>query len=653
MFSFSLKKNLAFKWNGAAYRIDRLQPNNDLVIEQMDTAQFVIVGRDKLLSEFVEGKISVEPPKANVEGSVPVYSRPLADLPDEIRVEVARRLRYVETILGRLEPHIADSWIAIAIGEVASELKDSRAPSRTTVYRWCRRYLVHRDARALIPRLDRRGRRSTLNDKALELLIEATHEAFAVSPQATCVTIYSRFIAKLDEVNRRGPAAPPIKRPSLSTIYRQLSRFDEYDKLYLKEGKRLANARFRLVKGSVQTENILERVEIDHTPLDLFLIDERSWIPLGRPTLTVVIDHFSRMLLGYYLSFGHPSLAAVMGALRHAILPKKSAVTAIPTLVLQYSWPCYGLFDAAVLDNGLEFLSIPLENVALDLGFRLQFCPKKEPRFKGVVERYLKTINYSFASQLPGTSFSRLHLRKDYDPQKHALLTLGEFTQIFEKWVLDVYAQSIHRGIGTTPWAKWHEGVARRPLSLPASVDALQRRIGIDVERSLRHDGIWIKGVQYCSDVLDPILTAYGSGVRVRAMFDPQDLGSIQVWGPDDQEPVCVPAKNQRYAAGLTLSQHKIIQAHLLAEGRDAQDLAQLELAKNEIAQTVENLMQSRKQSTRRKAALIRGITSDRPDKQIASTVRPLPARPKRSTSQDSITERMPAPSYSAFQIKR
>ena len=653
MFSFSLKKNLAFKWNGAAYRIDRLQPNDELLIEQLETAQFTIVGRDKLLSEFAEGKVSVEPPKTDVDGSVPIYSRPLSDLPEDIRAEVARRLRYVEAILARSDPRIADSWISIVVSEVASELKDPQPPSPTTVYRWCRRYLAHRDARALIPRVDRRGRHSTLTDKVLELLIEATHEAFAVSPQANCTTIYTRLIAKVDELNRRSPTATAIKRPSLSTIYRHLSRFDEYDKLYLREGKRLANARFRLVKGSVQTENILERVEIDHTPLDLFLIDERSWIPLGRPTLTIVIDHYSRMLIGYYLSFGHPSLAAVMGALRHAILPKKSTINSIPALTLQHSWPCYGLFDVAVLDNGLEFLSIPLENVALDLGFRLQFCPKKEPRFKGVVERYLKTINYSFASQLPGAAFSRLHLRKDYDPQKHALLTLAEFIQIFEKWVLDVYAQSIHRGIGTTPWAKWHEGMSRRSLELPASVEALQRRIGIDVDRSLRHDGIPIKGIQYCSDVLDPILTAYGSGVRVRAMFDPKDLGSIQVWGPDDQEPVRVPAKNQRYAAGLTLSQHKIIQAHLLAEGRDSQDLNQLEQAKNEIAQTVEKLMQSRKQSARRKAALIRFISSEQPDKQISIPRQHSPAPVQRPPSGVADAERMPAPSYARFQLKR
>ncbi|MEL4419744.1 integrase, partial [Shewanella algae] len=74
----------------------------------------------------------------------------------------------------------------------------------------------------------------------------------------------------------------------------------------------------------VQTTRILERVEIDHTPLDLFLVDDRTGLPCGRPTLTMCLDHFSKMPLGYHLSFSAPSLGAVIGALRHAVLPKEA-----------------------------------------------------------------------------------------------------------------------------------------------------------------------------------------------------------------------------------------------------------------------------------------------------------------------------------------
>lgn len=78
-----------------------------------------------------------------------------------------------------------------------------------------------------------------------------------------------------------------------------------------------------------------------------------------------------------------------------------------------------------VVDNGMEFHGNDLDSVAYDLGIRIQFCPKHQPRFKGVVERYLGTCNRFFAHQLPGTSLSRWHLRGDYDPLKHAVLIIG------------------------------------------------------------------------------------------------------------------------------------------------------------------------------------------------------------------------------------
>jgi len=44
--------------------------------------------------------------------------------------------------------------------------------------------------------------------------------------------------------------------------------------------------------GPAPTE-ILERVEIDHTVLDLFLVDVDDRLPIGRPTLTTALDVYS------------------------------------------------------------------------------------------------------------------------------------------------------------------------------------------------------------------------------------------------------------------------------------------------------------------------------------------------------------------------
>jgi putative transposase len=190
---------------------------------------------------------------------------------------------------------------------------------------------------------------------------------------------------------------------------------------------------------------------------------------------------------------------------------------------------------------------------------------------------------------------------------------MAEFKHLFEKWLLDVYAQTVHRGIDTTPWAKWHEGQARRTPELPDSLADLQRRIGLVRERSLRHDGITFDGIHYAGPELDPVIRKWGPGIKVRIVVDAQDLGTIQVWPPESQHPVTVPAIDQVYAKGLTRYQHELIRKRVRETGASEEDGEALAEAKFQLASVIDELMKSRKQKNRRRAAHMHGKTSDKP----------------------------------------
>jgi len=614
MAGFALHKNMVFDWNGAEYRIDRIQPNGELLLERMGDGHLSIVSRELLLAEYREGKISAKTAESLSNRSlVPTFSRPLNELSEGIRKAVNRRKHYLDIILDHGIPVFTPDYLRPLIELAAAKIEDINPPGVITVYRWYRRFKLSSDPRSIIPRTDLRGpKKLRQNDRILQLVAEALEEAFKASPQATCRNVYTRLLGKIEIDNQRTLGTEPIKPPSLRTLYRLIARAEVYKIVVLKEGKAAADRRFRIGKIGVKTSRILERVEIDHTPLDLFLIDERTWLPLGRPTLTVVIDHYSRMLLGYYLSFDSPSTAAVMGSLRHAILPKNPAATVMPNLKTENAWPCYGRPEVMVVDNGLEFHSNDLESVAYDLGIRIQYCPKHTPRFKGVVERYLKTINYFFAHQLPGTSFAKFYQRGDYDPQKCALLTFAEFKHLFEKWVVDVYAQTLHRGMGTTPWTRWHDSISHYEPVLPDDLHTLQRRIGLVAERSLRRDGIFLHGIRYSGDEVGSILRGFGEGVKVRIVYDPEDLGEIQVWGPNDAEPVTVKALDYEFAQGLTVKQNKFIREQLREQGAADEDRAALERARYDLSRSIEELMTSRKHVSRRRSAALRGISSSK-----------------------------------------
>lgn len=614
MSGFRFQVNMVFELHGAPFRIHALPANGEVLLEAQATGAMSVSNRATLLQHYLDGELTDGGVQATVTHKlhVPTFSRPLDELPPHVRDELNRRCRYLDAIYEDGKPVFTRRYLLPILERAAKEIGDTKCPGLTTVYRWhLRLQSTGGDARALIPRVDRRGCKSPQQSQSLlEMFQEAATEAYKASPLAQGRDIHARLHAMVKHHNALVAPHQQLTMPCLRTVYRLIAKISTYDKAVLTRGKPIADKRFSAVKLGVTTTRILERVEMDHTPLDLFLIDERTWLPLGRPTLTVVIDHFSRMLLGYHLSFGNPSAAAVMAALRHAILPKVPATITIPELRPENTWPCYGLFKEAYLDNGLEFLGKDLESVALDLGFGLLFCPKRTPHFKGVVERYLKTVNYHFAHQVPGASFARFHKREEYDPLKHSLLTLGEFQQLFEKWVVDVYAQTVHRGIGTTPMHRWQEGARVWEPKLPPDLRSLQRRIGQTTECKLRKDGITVHSIRYNSDDLNLIMRRYGEGVAVRVVYDPEDLAEVMVWGPDDSEPHVIQALDLTYARGLTVRQNNWIRQQAREQANGVNDKEGVLRARADITTAINELMTSRKLKDRRRSAALRGISS-------------------------------------------
>jgi putative transposase len=149
---------------------------------------------------------------------------------------------------------------------------------------------------------------------------------------------------------------------------------------------------------------------------------------------------------------------------------------------------------------------------------------------------------------------------------------------------------------------------------LPDDLQTFQCHIGKVDTRSLRHDGIVLNWLYYRGDELAPIMRRYGEGVKVRVVHDPEDLGEIYVWGPDDAEPITVKAIEYDYAKGLTAKQNQLIRQRLNEQGEAAVDKVKLLKAKQDLAQAVEDLMTSRKLRDRRRSAALRGISSRKPN---------------------------------------
>ncbi|NUA30562.1 Mu transposase C-terminal domain-containing protein [Cupriavidus basilensis] len=614
MTGFSLIKNTAFELDGIATCIVRIQEDGSVSLEDTKSGTYSTQSVERLLEAYTQGRICQPSTDIAHSRSSGAYGRPFAELPQKQQALALRSKRYLDGI----RTHGPLCWTRKSmeprIREVAQKLGDARPPDVSTVYRWHRDAMQSADLRCLVPRFDRRGPRAPLtNPEVVKLFMQALVDVSTASKGWTVQDAQAQLQMLLDRENRSRPLGEQLHMPKLRTLYRLLDRVEEYDLAIFKEGEEAAKRRFKITRVGVKTTRILERVEIDHTPLDVFLVKDESYIPCGRPTLTLLIDHFSRMPLGYYLSFGGTSMNAVIRALRHAILPKTPVAEAVAALKIHHKWPCYGLMDELVTDNGLEFHGSSVEVACFLLNIQLHFCPARQPRFKGVIERYLKTVNYTFVHKLPGTSLAKWTDRGDYDPLKHAVMTMSEFQHVFEKWLLDVYAQTYHKGIKTTPFARWCESAKVNPPYLPDSMSKLVDDLGISTTRSLRHDGIRLHNLYYASGALQSILRAYGEGVKVRVTYDPENLGRVHVWSPDSQDPVVAYATELDYAAELTLTQHKLLQDIVVKKGQDETDLKALMQAKIDLAAAIRAQFTGKRLRDRKRAAKAMGISTERP----------------------------------------
>jgi putative transposase len=113
-------------------------------------------------------------------------------------------------------------------------------------------------------------------------------------------------------------------------------------------------------------------VQIDHTPVDLILVDDVYRRPVGRPWITLAIDVCSRMVAGFSVSCEPPGAMAVGLGLAHAILPKETGLTQHN---MATPWPVWGGMSTVHADNGTECRGTMLRKACQEYGMNLHGGP--------------------------------------------------------------------------------------------------------------------------------------------------------------------------------------------------------------------------------------------------------------------------------------
>jgi putative transposase len=492
-----------------------------------------------------------------------------------------------------MEPAIQKVWAKLELTEPA--------PHWTTVSRWKKKYLANgKDAFALAEEHHRKGNRSErIEADVIEIAENCIDKIYMKRERGTIEETVEEVVVMITRENNQRPSADQLSEPTRRLIKRLIDAIPAFDRYVARHGKVAAHRLFRSKLKHLITKKPLEAAEIDHTKLDLFVIDDESHIPLGRPWLTICIDTHTRCILGIYIGFEPPSYLTVGKCLKHAILPKVNLQQQFPDI--RHIWEAHGVMEQLFVDNGLEFHSISLEKACFAFGVEIVYTPRKTPWFKGKIERFNRTINKSVSHGIPGTTFSNIFEKDDYDPAKHAVVTLSTLRLIIHKWIADYYHQKPHRGLeGVTPAVMWTSSIKPEDIALahnPAEIDMLLGKAVMD--KTVSHKGIEINNLLYNSPELMQLRRLRGDTFKVEIRVDETDIGHLFVM-LDNGQYLEVPALDFEYSKGMTLWLHDICRAYAKKNFKKT-SVYSYALAKTEIREIVENELKLKRKKSNSK----------------------------------------------------
>ncbi|WP_227463051.1 MULTISPECIES: Mu transposase C-terminal domain-containing protein [Nocardia] len=409
----------------------------------------------------------------------------------------------------------------------------------------------------LLPGRSSGGRGGERLPDAVEEIMRRVLRSRYLSRQRRSVAVICR------EIDRECKMAG-LRPPSRSSVARRIGKLDPVKATTAREGQNAARSRRSAGGATPPVEGLLERVQIDHTPADVIVVDEFHRLPIGRPYVTAAIDEVTRCVPGFVITLEAPSATSVGLCLAHMAIDKRAWLERIGVVAV---WPMSGKPHELYVDNESEFKSEALRRGSEQHGIDVRYRPLGQPHFGGVIERLIGTM-MTMVHELPGTTFSDTRSRRDYDSDAKAVLTLTEL----HRWMalaVACYHGEPHDGLGgRTPAGVWAEKAAAQgaPPTVTNETAFLVDFLPV-IRRSLRRTGFQLDHVQYYADVLRPLIARRERLDKFVLRRDPRDISRIWALHPDTGEYLEVPYRTWSRPA-ISVWEQTAAVARLREQGR-------------------------------------------------------------------------------------
>ncbi|WP_417657085.1 Mu transposase C-terminal domain-containing protein [Pseudidiomarina aestuarii] len=401
-----------------------------------------------------------------------------------------------------------------------------------TLYRWLKAYSATNSLVSLVGQ--RRGwteRNSRISEEVNQIVEHGIDTYYLTKARFNKQFVYLRIKEMCEKAG--------LNPPSRSTVFRRISNVSEERRLRARGHSDIVNNRFVARAGKFpNVDAILSVVQVDHTPLDIIIVDDDTRKSIKRVWLTMAIDVYSRMVTGFYLSLDPPSTTSVAMCLSHSISPKQQW---LKHMGIELDWSVWGIPKKVHVDNGSDFTSDALRIGCLENNINLEFRPVAKPQYGGHIERLLGTFQNRLKA-LDGKTFNSPKVRGAYDSEKNAIFDFDSL----ERWLTNAiieYHHTVHEGISVPPATKWLMSVQGELEDLPKGwPDVPADLLSVEISflpyerRMIRSQGIVWDGIYYYGDDIRHLIGATDLKTRKPRKFivrrDPRNIR--QVWVYDD-----------------------------------------------------------------------------------------------------------------------
>ena len=386
-------------------------------------------------------------------------------------------------------------------------ISTNRGISLRTVETWYARWLksgFHPDS--LYPDYPGRGsgktettKKNLVHSAIRDQLIRFLWNTYAVQNPPSLISTYNQFLIlndvapeKAKELTKAPEASVPMDPEPGSLTYSQFRTI--FYQWYRKNFREIMVRTFGEAEYALHHQEVLGRNDysplapgsvyfIDSTTVDYDVIYPNRRAVSGRPTLTFIVDLFSRLITGYYLSFQKESGFTLRMALYNAMTDKRRWCRRYGINLKPGQWDIHYIPSCLTTDNGSAYKDYLSDSLCEELDIEIVNLKPKYAHLKAEIETKFHQIN-EHIGRIPGkvTKGSAVkHVRT-------ARVTLDELNRIIIEFILayntsavvdpQPSADLVGAELDPTPVAYWNWGIMNRG-GLLRSLDPGQIHLGL------------------------------------------------------------------------------------------------------------------------------------------------------------------------------